>query len=75
MDNSNKRNYKLEYYYKHHEEIKEKMRNYYYSNRNKTHRWGIIAPRWRPSAKGERPTMCHRRPAPPMGSASAVGYL
>ena len=33
MEISNKRNYKLEYYYNHREELKEKMRNYYYDNR------------------------------------------
>ena len=33
MENTNKRNYKLEYYYNHREELKEKMRKYYYDNK------------------------------------------
>ena len=33
MEISNKRNYKLEYYYNHREELKEKMRKYYYDNK------------------------------------------
>ena len=33
MEISNKKNYKLEYYYNHREELKEKMRKYNYDNR------------------------------------------